>query len=505
MTGSVITIPERSTFFGHPRGLATLFFTEVWERFSYYGMRALLIVFMTTSVSAGGLGFAVPRAAAIYGTYTSMAYLMSLPGGWIADRVLGLRRAVLVGGVIIMVGHVCLTVPGLPFFYSGLALIVTGTGLLKPNVSAMVGALYDDEARRDAGYSIYYMGVNLGGFVAPLATGYLAQSVGFRQVLVQVGIAPESAWHWGFGMAAVGMLLGLVQYLRGARWLGDVGRAPVRSPTQTRGRPMKSMIVVLSLVAAVTVGWQARLSITPELVADLFGVVLVGSAVGVFLWLFLANRWTAAERKGLALVALFFVAAMLFWAGSEQAGSTLNLFAQGQTRAEVAGMSFPTTWLQSVNSLFIIALAPVFAWLWVRLGARSPGSVVKLSLGLFFLAAGFVVMSAAGLAAAGGARVSPFWLVLTYFLHTIGELCLSPVGLSAVSGLAPKRVLGLIMGIWFLATSIGNYGAGRIAALYEVVPLPLLFGGCAMVALLGALGLYVTGRRMADEGHGRSM
>ncbi|MEO5797985.1 MAG: peptide MFS transporter [Gemmatimonadales bacterium] len=499
MTGALITKPERSTFFGHPRGLSTLFFTEVWERFSYYGMRALLIVFMTTAVSAGGLGFTVPRAAAIYGTYTSMAYLMSLPGGWIADRILGLRRAVLVGAVIIMVGHICLAVPGLPFFYAGLALIVTGTGLLKPNVSAMVGALYDDEARRDAGYSIYYMGVNLGGFVAPLATGYLAQSAGFRQILVRAGIAPESAWHWGFGMAAVGMLLGLLQYLRGARWLGEIGAAPTRDATRSRSLPLKLLIGVALVAVIMASGWrQLQIAITPELVANLFGVVLMGSAVGIFLWLFLANTWTTAERKGLILVALFFVAAALFWAGSEQAGSTFNLFAQGQTRAEVAGVSFPTTWLQSVNSLFIIALAPVFAWIWLRLGARNPGSTIKLSVGLFFLAAGFVVMSVAGLAAAGGSRVSPFWLVATYFLHTIGELCLSPVGLSAVSGLAPKRVLGLIMGIWFLATSIGNYGAGRIAALYEVVPLPLLFGGCALIALLGAVGLYVVGRRMTD-------
>lgn len=485
------------SFFGHPPGLATLFFTEMWERFSYYGMRALLILFMTAGVADGGLGFDVGKAAAIYGTYTAAVYLLALPGGLIADRVLGLRRAVLLGGVIIMAGHICLAIPTLASFYAGLCCIVIGTGLLKPNVSALVGQLYTDETRRDAGYSLYYMGVNLGGFLAPLATGYLAQSPGFRGWLGRHGIPAETSWHWGFGLAAVGMFLGLVQYILGGRHLSGIGMRPLRSRDAARAKSPLTRWWPLGLgLLGVTAFVVSGVQVTPAGIADLFGVLIFVGAVGFFLWIFLGNQWTADERRRLVLIVVLFLAAGVFWSGSEQAGSTLNLFAQNQTRLSLGGWNFPASWLQSVNSLFVILLAPVFAWIWLRLGRRNPSSTAKFALGLGFLAVGFGVMLVAGSFAAAGAKVSPMWLVVTYLLHTVGELCLSPVGLSAMSGLAPARILGVTMGIWFLATSMGNYAAGRIAGFYRMETLPWLFGGMAVVTGVAAVGMVGMARRV---------
>jgi len=476
--------------------LSTLFFTEMWERFSYYGMRALLILFMTAPAAAGGLGFDTATAGPIYALYVSSVYLLSVPGGWIADRVLGLRRAVFVGGVIIMAGHICLALPTLSTFYLGLVLIAVGTGMLKSNVSVLVGKLYPPEDdRRDAGYSIYYMGINSGAFIAPFITGWLAQGEGFKHILASAGFEPNSSWHWGFGAAAVGMFLGLVQYVVGGKHLSPDGLHPARPSDpaaaarvdrQVRLVGIATLVVVLTVALLVAAG---LLRLNPEAISRNFSWVLIAVTLSFFSWLFLSRGWTREERKSLVVIAVLFAAAAVFWMAYEQAGSTLNLFAARSTNNAVLGHSFPPSWYQSLPPLFIILFAPVFAALWLRLGRRNPSSPAKFALALVLLGLGFAVMIGAAGAAAGGARVSPLWLVLSYLLQTLGELCLSPVGLSAMSVLAPQRIAGLVMGVWFLALSVGNYLAGMASSFYETLPLTRLFTIVTATALATALVL----------------
>ncbi|MBA2305350.1 MAG: peptide MFS transporter [Acidobacteria bacterium] len=482
--------PGDTAFFGHPRGLSTLFFTEMWERFSYYGMRALLLLYMTAPLAAGGLGFDTAQGGAIYGLYTSMVYMTTLPGGWIADRLIGQRRAVLYGGILIASGHFSMAVPSLTTFYLGLFLIVIGTGLLKGNVSVIVGQLYaPKDARRDAGFSIFYMGINLGAFLAPLVCGYLGQRV---------------SWHIGFAAAGVGMVIGLIQYVLGSRNLGDAGMYPAPAESPEAGALLKRRATLIGgLVAALVVifgigGYTGALPISATQVADAAGVFLLLLVVIFFGWLFLSSGWTPEERKRLYVIGVLFVAAALFWSVFEQAGSTLNLFADRDTNNVVLGYDYPSSWFQSMNSMFIFALAPVFAWLWVRLAAsgNEPSSPAKFAIGLVFVGLGFAILVIASQLASQGVKVSPMWLTMTYLLHTIGELSLSPVGLSAMTKLAPVRIAGLVMGVWFLATSVGNYIGGRVSGLYESLALPTLFGAVAAFAIVAGIILALFVRPM---------
>lgn len=466
-------------FFGHPRGLSTLFFTEMWERFSYYGMRAILILFMTASLDTGGMGFDVVKAGAIYGLYTGMVYLLTLPGGWIADNILGQRKAVFLGGVLIASGHFILSIPSQDFFYYGLMVIAPGVGLLKPNVSAMVGQLYQKtDARRDAGFSIYYMGINIGAFLSPLVCGYVGQRVD---------------WHMGFMVGGIGMVLGLIQFALGGSFLGNAGITPPGAKTPEALAVAKKrgftagLVTVVIIGAAVVLANSGMITISPESVSNAFGLLLFLVTIVFFTWLFGFNSWTSSERNKLIVVGIFFVATIFFFSAFEQAGSTLNLFAERDTNNTFLGMDFPASWYQSLNALFIIALAPVFAWLWIWLGSKEPSSPTKFACGLLFVSLGFAVMILAALAAGNGTLVSPMWLVVTYLLHTIGELCLSPVGLSAMTKLAPERVTGLVMGVWFLGPSIANYISGRLAGFYESMPLWQLFGFVTIFSLGSAL------------------
>ena len=469
------------SFFGHPRGLSTLFFTEMWERFSYYGMRAILILFMVAPVTDGGLGLPVPEAGAIQGTYTAMVYMMTMVGGWFADRILGLRRSVFWGGVLIMCGHISLAFPGLATFYLGLLLVVFGTGFLKGNVSVIVGQLYGkDDTRRDAGYAVYYMGVNLGGMLGPLVCGWFAQQPVFREMLAGWGLSPNSAWHFGFGAAAVGMFFGLIQYTFGKNRLPPTVEQPLGISSPEQAASAKRQLAVAVLAAVVTVALAVGLhrggvmTITPIRFAAAVDAFLVVLTVGFFVWLF-AGQWTAEERKRLVVILVLFLGAAVFWAGFEQAASTLNLFSERNTANTIFGWQYPASWLQAINSLFIIVFAPLVGLVWLKLGTRNPSSPAKFSLGLLFLGIGYAVMIVAALTAGAGGRVSPMWLVGCYLFQTFGELCLSPVGMSAMSTLAPARVQGLMMGVWFLATSIGNKVAGRVGGLYESYTLPTLF------------------------------
>jgi POT family proton-dependent oligopeptide transporter len=466
-------------FFGHPRGLATLFFTEMWERFSYYGGRAILILYMPAAIAEGGLGMTVVKAAAVYGLYTAGVYLLALPGGWIADRLVGQRSAVFMGGTLIAAGNFALASPGLPMFYLGLTLIILGTGMLKPNVSAIVGELYPEGgARRDAGFSIFYMGINVGAFVAPLICGYLGENVN---------------WHLGFASAGVGMVLGLIQYRLGYGYLKDAGlyRDEARA---TRPDAVRKGLMGVGLVAAIAIvimllSNAGVMTVTIEGAARATGVIILGIAVLFFGSVLLFGGLDAADRKRIVVIFLLFVGAALFWAGFEQAGSSMNLFSERLTNRNVLGWQVPASWLQSVNPLFIIALAPVFGWLWVYLNNRKlePPLPVKFGAGLVLLGAGFFVMAWGATYTVEGQLVSPAWLLSTYFLHTCGELSLSPVGLSSITKLSPKRYVGQMMGTWFMGAALGNLVAGLVAGLFETLPLPTLFSRVAFTVVIAGL------------------
>lgn len=461
-------------FFGHPRGLSTLFFTEMWERFSYYGMRAILILFMTATVANGGLGFPTSRAGAIYGLYTSLVFLLSLPGGWIADRILGQRRSVLYGGIIIALGNYSLAIPSLTAFYAGLALIVLGTGLLKPNISTIVGALYtENDVRRDAGFSIFYMGINVGAMIAPLVCGYLGENIN---------------WHYGFLAAGVGMTGGIIQYALGGKFLGAAGLSHSGTPRDFRIFRRVLIGVAAAIVLAAGLTLSGTVGFSPEKISDAFGFFLAAVCIVFFAWLLSAKGYTPVEKRRFWAILVLFIASAAFWAAYEQAGSTLNLFAERNTDLHVWDFPlwglFRASYFQSFNSIMLIILAPVFAWLWVKLGPRDPSITFKFSGGLIFVALGFAIL----IPVAGGKDVSPWWLTVVYFLHTVGELMLSPVGLSAITKLAPMRIASLLMGVWFLSISVGDYLGGRAASLYESFPLPELFGivagFCAVIGLL---------------------
>ena len=495
-------------FFGHPRGLSTLFFTEMWERFSYYGMRAILTLFMLAAVANGGLGFTKSQAATVYGIYTSMVYLLPVAGGWIADNFLGLRRAVFVGGVVIMTGHVCLAVHGLPFFFTGLACVVIGTGLLKPNIAGIVGRLYaPEDARRDAGFSIFYMGINLGAFLAPLVCGWLAQSPAFQEGLRDWGLDPARSWHFGFAAAAVGMFLGLVQYLATGRRLGEVGKLPATAASpEARARARRTLRKgVLGALALAGVLWILAASVPEKVgsgsISAVYAVVLFGSVVGFFVWLLGSSAWSPEQRRRLVVLLFLFLGSCVFWGVFEQAGSTLTVFADESTRNSVLGWSFASSWWQSVNAGLIVLLAPLFAWLWTRLGNFDPTSIVRFSVGLVFAGLGFAALVGGAAGAHGGARVSPGWLFACYLCHTIGELCLSPVGLSAMTRLAPDRIVGMMLGVWYASISVGSFLGGRVAGVYERFSLPVLFGAVAAGGGVVARAMVLRGGR-ARPRHG---
>ncbi|HEY8166971.1 MAG TPA: peptide MFS transporter [Gemmatimonadaceae bacterium] len=498
-------------FFGHPRGLSTLFFTEMWERFSYYGLRPLLVLFMSATIVNGGYGFDRTQASAIVGIYAAFVYLMSLPGGWIADRLLGLRRAIFIGAGLISSGHICIGLSGLggpgggkvPFFL-GLILIVCGTGLLKPNISAIVGDLYPEGgARRDAGFSIFYMGINVGAFLGQLVTGYLGEQVD---------------WHVGMGAAGVAMLIGLTIYgLRQKKTLGPIGMVPAQDPDPIRQARQQRTVktFVASFVTAVVLIFFLAASGAIELnaasIAKYMTYAMVSMAAAFFAFVFLAGRLNGAEKRRVAVIVVLFAFAAIFWSAFEQAPTSLNLFARDFTNRTVGGFQIPATWFQSVNPLMIILCAPLFAWLWVTLANRGTNlsSPAKFSLGLFLAGIGFLIMifAANNVVASGGtALVAPWWLVTSYFFQSIGELCLSPVGLSSMTKLSPRKYVSQMMGIWFLASALGNLIGGRVGGHVDpekLEQMPKLFTTTTIslmgAALLLALMIVPIRRMMKDS------
>ncbi|MFL6374119.1 MAG: peptide MFS transporter [Pyrinomonadaceae bacterium] len=491
------TDPTKSRgFFGHPIGLSTLFATEMWERFSYYGIRPLLILFMTTAVMNGGFGFDRPMASAIVGIYAASVYLASLPGGWIADRWFGLRRAIQVGAVLITLGHLSIGLTSFmgtrtPFFV-GLILIVLGTGLLKPNISAIVGDLYPEGgARRDAGFSVFYMGINTGATAGQLVTGLLGEKIGYG---------------WGFGVAGVGMLAGLLWYtFLQKRTLGDIGVEPTRLPdkaAQAKRENQTKLFTYLGvgiLALVVLLAAAGIITIDPQVVASWMTAVLVGIALVYFIYIFTVGRLNSNEKKRVIVIFVLFVAAAIFWAAFEQAPTSLNLFAKDFTDRQIGSFEVPALWYQSINSFFIIIFAPIFGALWTWLGKRNknPSSPAKFAGGLALAGVGFALMiiPANNLVATNGAlKVSGWWLTVSYLFQTFAELSISPVGLSSMTKLSPRRFVGQMMGIWFLATSVGNLIAGLDGGSIDPEKLeqtPKLFTGTAIALFAAAVVLAI--------------
>jgi POT family proton-dependent oligopeptide transporter len=487
VTTTTPTSPQPgATFFGHPRGLSTLFFTEMWERFSYYGMRALLVLYMTAETigTNPGLGLDVGTAGAIYGLYTSLVYILTLPGGWVADNLWGQRKAVWVGGWIIAAGHFTMAVPSTFTFFFGMFLITCGTGLLKPNISTVVGELYPEGgARRDAGFSIFYMGINIGAFLGPLITGWLGEG---------------NNWHWGFGAAGVGMVLGLIQYRIGTATMGDIGLLKSHDPPEvlaSRSRKFFGSFFAV-LAAVVAFGYLVSIGVFPYTLTQI--ATVMGYSVFVIVALYFVYLWTmgghtAEESKRMGVIFWLFILIAVFWSGFEQAGTSLNIFARDLTDRVFMGQEWPASWLQSVNPIWIILMAPVFGALWVALERRQadPSIPMKAGMGLVGLSAGFFVLAWGAANASPDNLVSPAWLIVTYFLFTVGELCISPIGLSAITKLSPENRVGQMMGIWFVGAALGNLFAGLVggqlesmapAALFRTVALSM--GGVGLVALV---------------------
>jgi POT family proton-dependent oligopeptide transporter len=448
---------RRSSLASHPAGLFALFSVEAWERFSFYGMRALLILFMTSPASAGGLGWGVATAGAVYGLFTASVYLLSLPGGWIADKLIGQRAAVLWGGFLIAAGNILAALPaGLFPFVAGLATIAAGVGLLKPNVSVMVGQLYDGDtpARRDAGFSIFYFGIYLGAFTSPLVAGTMGETFGYR---------------WGFALTGAAMLLGTIMFARARRRLVDVGLAPVADRPAAQHRSWLGLVA--ATLATVATGLAlARSGVAVGAVATGLGVVIGGAFIGYFLYMILGAGLSAAERRNVVVIMLLCLCVVLFTAGLEQAGSTMNLFARDFTDRSLLGGYFdaglhPATWYQSVAPCFVLLLSPLFAFLWLRLATLrlDPSTPAKFALSLMVLGLSFAVMAiAVQMTVIAGFKAAPEWLVAVYFLQTVAELCISPIGLAAVTKLSPRSHGGQMMGMWFLATAAGSLAAGLL-------------------------------------------
>jgi POT family proton-dependent oligopeptide transporter len=427
----------------HPKGLNPLFFTEMWERFSYYGMRALLLLYMRLPESAGGLGLSLAAAGSIYAFYTFFVYALSVPGGWLADRFLGYRKAVLVGGVMIALGEFGLAAGPKVLFFAGLAAIAMGTGLLKTNCTSLVGMLYEEnDPRQDAGYSVYYMGINIGALISPLILGYMAQDPAFVKGLAHLGLGTFNGWRLAFGFAGVAMVAGLIQYSLRQHVMGEVGLKP-GGKVEANAEPLPPL--------------------------------------------------TSEERGRMWVVGILMFFIMTFFFVFEQAGTTLNLFADDHTRCAIGSWSFPSTWFQSVNSIWLLILAPVIGWLWLSLGDKEPSSPAKFTLGLFLVGAGMLVLVMPSLAytANPALKVSPWWLVGVYLLHTLGELCLSPVGLSTTSKLAPPRYSGLMMGCFFFAIGAGNLLAGFAGGFSDKLAPATLFGGLFAITTVMALILVM--------------
>ena len=483
---------SEKSFFGHPLGLRTLFFTELWERMSYYGMRGLLVLYMTIGVVGNpGLGWSNIEANAIYGIYAGMVYFLALPGGWLADNLLGYQKAVLYGALIIMFGHFTLAIPLEQTFILGLALVAIGTGLLKPNISSIVGQLYaDNDERRDSGFTVFYMSINIGSMLGFAVCGYLGERIG---------------WHWGFGAAGIGMLFGVLQFIFFKDNLGEAGLYP-NSMSQERRQSLKfwTISTILFFLVIVLTGMLGIWNVDPVFFAERFRDYLVVNSFVYFGYLFFFAGLTSNEKKNVLMLLLLFVGAAAFWSGFDQSAGSLSIFTRDYVNLTFGSFQAPVSWTQFLNPLFVVMFAPFFAYLWIYLGKRNlnPNTPIKFAIGLIFMGLGFIVMLYAVEYALISAPVGVQWLLLTYLLHTFGELVLSPVGLSAFSRYSPKKYLGQMMGLWFLASSLGGVLAGLLggeateSGLTSMTPIftELIYYYFILAVVLIGLSFFIRGK-----------
>lgn len=480
----VQSVPQKG-FFGHPKGLFTLFFTEFWERFSYYGMKAILVYYMYYSVSKGGLGIDQQTAIAIVSVYGSLVYMSGIIGGWISDRITGSTKAVFYGGILIMFGHIALAVPGsMTMFFVSMVLIVLGTGLLKPNISTVLGEMYDiSDARRDAAFSIFYMGVNLGAFVAPLVVGSIGMSYNF---------------HAGFGLAAIGMFLALVVYIATKKKnLGLAGTfvanplpAAEKQKTFTKIGIAAVVVIALIVVAAIT----GTLTIASFI--NLVGILGCIIPILYFLTMYRSKKTTKEERSRLIAYIPLFIASVMFWSIEEQGSTILATFADQKTQLNFAGMHINPAWFQSLNPLFIIVFAPILGWLWVKLGNKQPTYTQKFGFGLLLAGLSFVVILVPALIGGAHALVNPLWLVLSYFVVSIGELALSPVGLSATTKLAPSAFSAQMMSLWFLSNAAAQALNAQLVKFYTPQNEMAYFGTIGVASIVLSLILFALSPKM---------
>ncbi|MFM1917279.1 MAG: hypothetical protein RJB01_794 [Actinomycetota bacterium] len=482
---SVATATNSRKIFGQPAGLTVLATTELWERFSFYGMRAILVLYLTAGLSQAGsagpgLGLDAGAAAAIYGSYLALVYVTPIGGGWIADRVVGARRAVLIGGIVIASGHFSMALPTEISFWLGLLLIALGTGLLKPSISAMVGELYrgSTQTRQDAGFSIFYMGINIGAFLAPLLVGSLAAIKG---------------WHWGFALAGIGMCVALIIYIAGRRTLGDAGNKP-RNPVPTR--ELEKVVVAalagigIFVMVAAGVGVSRGDFIQGVATTLAWTVVLIAL---IYIWRMFHRsriRYTERERSRLKGFMYLFVLSIFFWMIFDQAGSTLTIFAQNWTSRDIGAWEMPAAWLQSLNPIMIIIFAPIFAWLWIKLANRAPSVPLKFAIAIVGMGLSFVILVIPGISADDKAMSAVWWLVVAYLIQTWSELLLSPTGLSAACTLAPQGMTSQVLALWFLSTAIGDAVGGQILDAISGRGFAFIFAFFGILALVvGSLAL----------------
>ena len=476
ITHYIMSRNKNTAFFGHPIGLFTLFSTEMWERFNYYGMRALLTIFLTGTLVSGGFGLDKNAALAIYGIFTGMVYVTPIIGGMLADRILGQRKSIYIGALTMAIGQITLAFSStlspdmLEFkqtiFYIGLGILVCGNGFFKPNISTMVGDLYDPkDTRRDGAFTIFYMGINIGATIGPFIAGWLGENI---------------AWKYGFLAAAVAMIIGFTWFYLSHKALGTTGMPPKYNREKTELASKDSLdiflyiIIIVGVVSGFILGWKALPDLAKHILlwsVAIVGVIYLSFSIG-------KNTSGKTEWSRIGVILILALANIFFWSGFEQAGGTFSLFARDNVNRMVGQFEIPVTWFQMINAIAIVVFAPLFAVLWGKLEKMklNPNTPLKFGWGMLFLSIGFVVMAFANDLTKGGLiKVSPLWLVMVYILHTWGELCLSPIGLSMVTKLSPIKLVSTMMGIWFGSIAMGNYLAQALKPIVEKHDLPLFW------------------------------
>ncbi len=456
---------KKATFLGHPIGLSSLFATELWERFSYYGMRAILVYFLTATFVNGGFEMAELEAFTIYGIFTALVYITPIIGGILADKVLGQRKTIYIGGFTMAIGQFMLSFSAMnelfsiefreTLLFAGLGILILGNGFFKPNISTLVGELYDNnDPRKDGGFTIFYMGINIGAFLAPLVAGELGENV---------------AWKYGFLSAAVGMLIGTVWFLLRSHTLGNIGMPP-KVKTQRVRLMIKDWLHILIFVVSMSAlvftfiwGWAQIESNIQSVVIQVVAVV----GVSYLLYNIIKGTNGKTEWSRVGVIVMLAVFNIFFWSGFEQAGTTLSIFARDNTMRTIGNWTIAASWFQSLNPIFIVLFAPLFSLLWVKLDKRklNPSTPMKFGWGMLLLSVGFVIMAFAEKQAGNGNLVSPMWLTMVFLLHTFGELCLSPIGLSMVTKLSPAKLVSTMMGVWMGSFAAGNYVASQMKAI----------------------------------------